>query len=178
MTGQVGAPADGVTVALPRAASVCVGLRQILAMLTCLSVLFAYVVQVRAAATPRPLQSLVVGAWIFVSSTNTRRDGSTFDRWGANPSGMMIFDDAGHYSQMITSNDRFFGAKTVASFGHYRIDDKARILSIIIDASTSPKAVGTTQRRQIVVLTEDDFRYINPDTTSGNIANVLWKRAK
>ena len=36
---------------------------------------------------PDTFAGRLVGTWSFVSSVNTRKDGSTFDRWGANPRG-------------------------------------------------------------------------------------------
>ncbi len=64
----------------------------------------------------------LAGTWSFVSSINTRKDGSIVDRWGPNPRGMLMFDGAGHFSQIITgSKSRLFGAKTFAGFGTYTL---------------------------------------------------------
>lgn len=130
------------------------------------------------ASDVRPINERLTGAWTFVSSINTRTDGSRFDRWGPNPSGILIFDGNGHYSQMITSRDRIFGAKTVASFGQYSVDEVNRTISIKIESSTSPHATGTIQQRMILSLNEDELRYLIPVTTGGNTAEVVWKRLK
>src|SRR5262245_35817890 len=54
----------------------------------------------------KSLNERLTGSWSFVSSINTRKDGTTFERWPPNPKGMLIFDGRGHFSQMITSADR------------------------------------------------------------------------
>ncbi len=130
------------------------------------------------ASSERPLKERIVGAWSFVTSINTRKDGSNFDRWGPNPSGMLIFESTGHYSQMITSLDRIFGAKTVAAFGQYTIDEATKTIVTKVAGSTTFKAVGTTQHRIVLSLTDDELRYVNPETTTGNRAEVIWKRLK
>ena len=38
------------------------------------------------------------------------------------------------------------------------------------------KLTGTTQNRDIMLLTADEFKYSNPLTSLGAIAEVLWKR--
>ena len=53
----------------------------------------------------------LVGTWSFASSVNTRKDGSTFDRWGADPRGIFMFDRGGNYAQIIVgSESKMFGA--------------------------------------------------------------------
>ena len=71
----------------------------------------------------------LVGTWSFVSSVNTRKDGSTFDRWGANPKGIFMFDRGGNYAQIIVgSESRVFGAKTFCAFGTYSVDEAKKLL--------------------------------------------------
>jgi hypothetical protein len=134
----------------------------------------------RAKAGVHPPESLagrVVGTWSFVSSVNTRRDGSTFDRWGANPMGIFMFDGGGNYAQIIVgSESRVFGAKTFCSFGSYSIDEAKKLLITHITACSSTKLVGTSQYRDILELTAGEFKYTNPLTSHGAIAEVLWKR--
>ena len=76
----------------------------------------------------------LVGTWSFVSSVNTRKDGSTFDRWGANPKGIFMFDRGGNYAQIIVgSESQVFGAKTFCAFGTYSVDDAKKLLITRID---------------------------------------------
>jgi hypothetical protein len=66
----------------------------------------------------------LAGSWSFVSSINTRKDGSTFDRWGMNPKGILMFDRGGYYAQIIVgSASRVFGSKTFFAFGTYSVDE-------------------------------------------------------
>ena len=59
----------------------------------------------RASAEPtRPLDSIsgrLIGTWSFASSVNRLKYGSTFDRWGADPRGIFMFDRGGNYAQII-----------------------------------------------------------------------------
>src|SRR5437588_12270502 len=74
---------------------------------------------------------LLAGTWSFVSSTNTRKDGSFVDRWGPNPRGMLMFDGAGHFTQIITGTEsRMFGPKIFSGFGDYRFDRANNVLSL------------------------------------------------
>jgi hypothetical protein len=126
---------------------------------------------------PGSLAGRVVGTWTFVSSVNTRKDGTTFDRWGANPMGIFMFDGGGNYAQIIVgSESRMFGAKTFCSFGGYSVDEAKRLLITRITASSSAKLIGTSQYRDILDLTAGEFKYSNPLTSLGAVAEVLWKR--
>lgn len=119
----------------------------------------------------------IAGTWGFASSVNTRRDGSTFDRWGLNPKGVLMFDRFGHYSQIIVgSESRVFGAKTFCAFGTYTIDEPKKLLITKIEACSAPKLNGAVQTRDIVRLTADELKYLNPVTSTGTMAEVLWKR--
>jgi len=134
----------------------------------------------RAEAGTHPPDSFagrVVGTWSFVSSVNTRKDGSIFDRWGANPVGVFMFDGGGNYAQIIVgSESRVFGAKTFCAFGGYSIDEAKKLLITRIVASSSAKLTGTEQYRDILSLTADELKYSNPLTSHGAVAEVLWKR--
>jgi len=126
---------------------------------------------------PDSLAVRLVGTWSFASSVNTRKDGSTFDRWGANPAGIFMFDRGGRYSQIILgSESRVFGAKTYCSFGSYSVDETNKHLITRIEACSVAKFSGTVQRREILLLNADQMKYSNPLTATGSTAEVLWKR--
>jgi hypothetical protein len=119
----------------------------------------------------------ISGTWSFVSSLNTRKDGSVVDRWGAHPRGMLMFDGAGHFSQIITgSESRLFGAKTFAGFGTYTFDYASGSLTMTFTGCSIGRVVGQVQERKIVLLTAQELKYVNPATTSDTVAEVLWKR--
>lgn len=126
---------------------------------------------------PDSVAGRLVGTWSFASSVNTRKDGSTFDRWGANPSGIFMFDRAGNYAQIIVgSESKVFGAKTFCAFGTYSVEDAKNLLITRIASCSAAKLAGTSQNRDIVLLTADNFKYSNPVTALGATAEVLWKR--
>lgn len=134
-----------------------------------------------ASAEPKyPADSLggrIVGTWSFATSINTRRDGSMFDRWGANPHGIFMFDRGGNYAQIIIgSESRVFGAKTFCAFGTYSIEESTKLLVTRIASCSAAKLTGTTQNRNILKLTPDELRYSNPVTALDAVAEVLWKR--
>jgi hypothetical protein len=135
----------------------------------------------RAVAAPgEPAGSVagrLVGTWGFSSSVNTRRDGSTFDRWGTNPKGIFMFDRAGHYAQIIIgSESRMFGAKTFCAFGTYSVDEAGKLLVTRIESCSAARLTGTVQNRDILLLTASEMKYANPRTSIGASAEVLWKR--
>jgi hypothetical protein len=129
-----------------------------------------------AAPNENPIAGRLAGTWVFVSSRNTRKDGSTFDRWGDSPKGILMFD-RGHYSQIIVGGEsRVFGAKVFCAFGGYTLDEMGKTLVTHIEACSASKFTGTNQTRTILMLTADQFKYSNPITTNGSMAEVLWKR--
>ena len=128
----------------------------------------------------RPASSVhdkLVGSWSFVSSVNTRNDGTLVDRWGPNTRGILMFDGQGHFSQIITgSESRMFGAKTYCAFGDYEYDAGNQTLSLKFNGCSIAKAIGSVQERKVLQLTADELKYLNPLTASGTVAEVLWKR--
>jgi hypothetical protein len=133
--------------------------------------------QAEPAQPPDSVTGRLVGTWSFASSVNTRKDGSTFDRWGANPSGIFMFDRGGNYAQIIVgSESKVFGAKTFCAFGTYSVEDARNLLITHIASCSAAKLVGTSQNRDIVLLTADEFKYSNQVTAVGASAEVLWKR--
>src|SRR5262245_54462524 len=73
----------------------------------------------------------LAGSWSFASSVNSRNDGTQVDRWGPNTRGMLMFDDDGHFAQIITgSESRMFGSKTYCAFGTYTFDAGAGALNL------------------------------------------------
>jgi hypothetical protein len=121
----------------------------------------------------------LIGSWGFASSINIRRDGSTFDRWGPDPKGILMFDNGGHYAQIILGTEsRVFGAKVFCSFGSYSVDDAKNLLVTRVTACSVPRLNGNTQTRHILRLTADELKYSNPLASRGSTAEVLWKRVE
>jgi hypothetical protein len=146
------------------------------AALACVAVL---PVAGRAVAEPRSLKDQIVGTWIFVSSVSTRKDGTTYDRWGSNPKGIFMLDPDGRYSQILMRSEAgLFGAKTVFSFGTYTVDEASKTLVTQIEGGSLAKLVGKRQRRLIKSLTPDALSYLNLDGTSGTKIEAHWKRPR
>ena len=125
---------------------------------------------------PDSMSARLVGTWTFASSLSTRKDGSTFERWGSNPKGVFMFDRGGNYAQIIVgSESKMFGAKTFCAFGTYSVEGGKQLVTRIVSSSTA-KLIGTDQNREILLLTPNEFKYSNPLTSMGAIAEVLWKR--
>jgi hypothetical protein len=133
-----------------------------------------------AAAEPHAPDSTagrLAGTWGFDSALSTRKDGTVFERWGSSPKGIMMFDRAGNYAQIIIgSESRVFGAKTFCAFGTYTVDEVKKVLLTNIASSSNAKLTGTVQHRDILELTADEMKYSNPVTLIGATAEVLWKR--
>jgi hypothetical protein len=119
----------------------------------------------------------IVGTWSFIASLDTRKDGSTFNRWGKNSTGLLMIDGSGHFSQIIIGlESRIFGPKTFCAFGAFSIDEVAKTMTTRMDGSSITKLIGSTQRRLIVSVTADELIYVNPVTIAGTKAEVKWKR--
>jgi hypothetical protein len=130
-----------------------------------------------AKRTSGPFAHQIAGTWSFDSSVNTRKDGSTFDRWGESPKGVFMFDRGGRYSQIIVgSESRVFGSKVFCAFGEYSVDEAHKTLITRIEACSASRFSGAIQHRTILLLTAEELKYLNPVTANGTTAEVLWKR--
>jgi hypothetical protein len=149
---------------------------------------FIALLSVAAASMPSPANAIpghpadslpgrLAGTWSFVTSVDTRKDGSTFNRWGKDAKGLLMIDGSGHFSQIIMGlESRMFGAKLFCAFGGFSVDEATKALITRIEGGSISKLSGTTQRRFIVSLTADELTYINPVTAMGTKAEVTWKR--
>jgi len=147
-------------------------------------------------ALSKSLKDQLVGTWTVVSWEQTRNDGTRFQRFGANPKGINIFDAKGHFMIMfarpdlpkIASNDAnnptpdealavVKGA--VAYFGTYSVDEAAKTIDLRVEASTLANQIGVPQKRKITMLTGKELKYTNVTAVgaSGNI-DISFRRAK
>jgi lipocalin-like protein len=141
-------------------------------------------------------QDQLVGTWTLVSIYIEGPDGSRFDPFGANPTGVLIMDGNGRISvQFIgsdlpkfASNDRLEGtpeeAKAVVQrilcyFGTYSVSDADHSLNIHIENSSFPNWKGADQKR-FLTLKDDEMKWINPTASTGPgfTGHTVWKRAK
>ena len=141
------------------------------------------------------LKEQLVGTWTFDSASETRKDGTKIDRWGANPKGSLMFDANGRYIFVIMRSDLpKFAAKSLMEgtaeenqavvkgmlvyFGTYSVNEADKTLITHIEGCSFPNLIGTDQKRVITTLTVDELKYHNPVSSLAGDAQVVWKRAK
>jgi hypothetical protein len=149
--------------------------------------------QGNAMAQQKSLGERLVGTWTYVSSTAKLPDGSP--QWGANPRSLLIFTDNGHFSwqvfrsdrPQVGSNDRRNARPdenkaimqgSLAYFGTYSVNETDKTLISRIAGSTFPNSEGEEQKRMITLLTADELRYANPQTTLGASVEAVWRRVR
>jgi Lipocalin-like domain len=142
----------------------------------------------------KSLKDQLVGTWIFVSSTNTRPDGTKFDPWGVNPKGTTIYEANGRYAFMIMRSDlpkftdrtkatpedsKAVVQGSIAYYGTYTVDEPSKTVTLHVEGSTVSALNGTNQQRIIKSITADEMNTLNPVTTEGGLpADTIYKRAK
>jgi hypothetical protein len=141
------------------------------------------------------LKQEVIGTWMLIANKSAGADGTKTDLFGPNPKGIATFDSKRRFSIVImradlpkiASNGRMTATAdenkavvqgSLAYFGSYSTDDADRSLIFHIEASSFPNWVGTTQKRSITTLSEDDLVLINGTASMGGVAEVQWKRVK
>jgi hypothetical protein len=141
----------------------------------------------------RTLKDQLVGTWVLVSIYNERQDGSRFEPFGANPTGILMFDANGRISLQIlgsglpkfAANNRREGTPeenkaivqgSICYFGTYSVSEADHTLNYHVESSSFPNFNGADQKRSFT-LTGDELTYTGP-TSTGGTSHVVWKRAK
>ncbi len=147
-------------------------------------------------AVPADAQSAkdqLVGTWMLVSIYDEHQDGSKFNPFGANPTGILMFDGNGHFAAQLigsglpkfASNNRLEGTPeenkaivqgSICYFGTYSVSEADQTLNYHIESSSFPNFSGADQKRSLT-LAGDELKYTGP-TSTGGTAHVVWKRAK
>jgi hypothetical protein len=114
-------------------------------------------------------------------------------QFGANPTGVNVFDANGRFFVLIASADDSKIAsnnpnkseeggglipKSMAYYGTYLVNETEKVVMLHLEASTFPNLVGTDQKRIITSLTADELRYSNPAAMHGVQVHQVWKRAE
>ncbi len=120
-----------------------------------------------ALAQAGSLKDQLVGQWQLVSVTIN--DTSPY---GANPSGAMLLDAGGHYAVIVVSVG---GAKNIAYYGTYTVDEASKTLTAHVAGSTRPKADGRDQKHTMS-LSGDQLTDEMPIGRKGSV-KMIWKRA-
>jgi len=145
-----------------------------------------------AAAQQKTLKNQIVGTWSFVSTVNTRPDGSKVDPWGAGATGSLIYHPNGRFSFMIMRGDipkferekgtpeQFKAAAQglIAYHGTYRVDEPSKTIVHKVLGSSFAAFNGTEVKRTITSVTADELKYTNTTSSFGTTVNSNWKRAK
>jgi len=117
-----------------------------------------------ASAQQKSFKDQIVGAWILVSTDNTAPDGSKHQIWGPNPTGMLVLDASGRFTQIIVrsdrpkfkANNRMQGSPeenaaavqgTTATFGSWSVNEADKTLTVRNEGSMFPNQVGTESKR-------------------------------
>jgi hypothetical protein len=148
-----------------------------------------------APAQQKSLKDQLVGTWTVVSWEQTAKNGTKFQRFGANPKGVNMFTPDGHFFVMfaradlpkISSGDpntpspeeaMAITKGSIAYFGTYSVDDKNKIVEFRIDSGTLANQIGREQKRKITSLTANELKYTNLTAVSGDPIDIAFKRAK
>ena len=143
-------------------------------------------------AQQKSLKDQLVGTWMVVSWNQTNKDGSKFQRFGANPRGINIFDANGRFVAIFTRSDlpriksnspsdptpeeaKAIVGGAISYFGTYTVDEANKTIRLRVEASSYPNIAGD-QARTIVSLTADELTYSNPLPTTGGTIEVGLKR--
>jgi hypothetical protein len=120
-----------------------------------------------ALAQSSSLKDQVVGQWQLVSIGIN--DAAPY---GANPTGSMLLDAAGHYSIIVVSNG---GARNISYYGTYTVDETNKSVTMHIAGGTRANADGRDQTRQVTV----DGDQLIEQTLPGRKGSIkmTWKRA-
>src|SRR5262245_61371099 len=148
-----------------------------------------------ALSQQKSLKDQLVGTWTFVSAVETNKEGVKSDRWGSNPKGLITFDANGRYAFMISRGDipkfainnvnqgtpeenRTVVQGIIANIGTWSVDEATKTLTTNIEAGSFPNLNGNSQKRVITSLTADELKYTNPASTTGTVAEAVWRRTK
>jgi hypothetical protein len=141
----------------------------------------------------KSLKEQIVGSWTLVGATDTQADGTKSNPWGANPKGAYMFSADGRFTQMLFHTDlpkienrmggtpdqnKAIAQGLVAMYGSYTVDEPNKTVNVKIEGASFAKFVGAEGKRVITSINADEFRSMNPATSTGTKAESIWKRVK
>lgn len=147
-----------------------------------------------ALAQQKSLKEQVVGTWTVVSWEQTTKEGTKFQRFGANPKGINVFDASGRFFVMFARPDlpkiassnpmkttpeenKAVMEGTIAYYGTYTVDETGKAITLRVESSSFPNQVGSEQKRMITSLTASELALSNPAALTGGLINYVMKRA-
>lgn len=121
-----------------------------------------------AQSPAKSVKDQLIGRWQLVSITINGNP-----PYGPDPKGSMFYDADGHYSVVVLSAG---GARNIAYFGTYSVNEGESSVTMHIDGSTRASAEGRDQKR-IVSFSGNELIQDNPPSTGPHGAiRVTWKR--
>jgi Lipocalin-like domain len=148
-----------------------------------------------ASSQQKSLKDQLIGTWTLVSWVQSNKDGSKYERFGANPKGVNMFSPDGHFSLIferpdlpkIASSDpakpsaeeaNAITVGSIAYFGTYTVDEASKMITLQIEGTTLANQLGMAQKRTIKSLTANELTYTNPTAVTGASIDVSLKRAQ
>jgi len=148
-----------------------------------------------AVGQQKSLKDQLVGTWTLTAWEQIRPDGSKFQRFGANPKGVQVFDASGRayilFSRpdlpKIASNNpstptpeeaKGIVDGSIAYYGTYTVDEGSKVITVKVDASTFANQVGVEQKRTVSSISADELKMVNTTVLSGGQISYAFKRAK
>jgi hypothetical protein len=155
--------------------------------------LVGFAISLAAPAAHAQSKSLA-GAWTLVSNVSTDASGKKEATYGEKPMGQIVFSADGRYTLLITkpdipkvaANNRTKGTTeenkavvggSLAHYGTYKVDDKAKAIVFNIESSTFPNWNGTTQQRPYT-MSGNQLKWNTPASSGGGTSDLVWKRVK
>jgi len=134
------------------------------------TLLFAFAGAALAQPASKSFKDQLVGHWQLVSVGVN----DSSQAYGDNPQGSMFADAAGHYAVIVLSTG---GARSIALFGTYTVDDADSSVTLHVDGSNLTDVVGQDVKR-FVSLKGDELTATNQRNGAPiGLVTMVWKRA-
>ena len=161
-----------------------------------LSVIPALALMLPGAATAqeKTLKEQLAGTWTAVSWEQVGKDGSKFERFGANPKGVNVFDANGRFVVVFARSDlpklaaqdpmkstsaenKAIMEGSIAYFGTYTVDESAKVVTMKVESSSFANQVASDQKRTVTSITPTELKMQNTTVLSGGQIYYVYKRA-
>jgi hypothetical protein len=129
-----------------------------------------------ADAQTKSLKEQLVGTWILSSVVNTNDKGVKSTPWSEHPLGTFMFDEAGHFGEMIIDPDK--DNATIDYYGTYSVDEAAKEVLLHVVGSSAKRFNGIDAKRSVVSISDEAMVTHNPVPSIGSSAETVWKRAR
>jgi hypothetical protein len=128
-----------------------------------------------ADAQTKSLKEQLVGTWILTSLVDTDEKGVKSTPWGERPLGAFMFDEGGHFTEIIVTPDK---DGSIDYFGTYSVDEAGKQILLHVVGSSAKRFDGTDTKRAVASITDDAMETHNPTPSRGSSAQSTWKRAR